>query len=103
MCTRHFRIVNPSSLFVDIFWENITLVTNQYYFLCIYQISKLSKLKYSLPILKQSHIIYHVSCNKCEEFQDSRKQQTFRNRRNEDKFNENIALYRLYFSNSSCY
>ena len=32
------------------------------------KLSKLSKLKSVLPIVKCSHLIYHISCSECDEF-----------------------------------
>ena len=53
------------------------------------KISRLCKLKCSLPVIKQSHLIYQVTCKDCHEFYIGLTNRCLKTRLNEHKSNEN--------------
>ena len=61
------------------------------------KIVKLSKLKSVLPLIKYSHLIYHISCSECDEFYIGLTNRRLKTRINEHKTNENSALFRHSF------
>ena len=61
------------------------------------KIGKLSKLKSVLPVIKCSHLIYHISCSECDEFYIGLTNRRLKTRINEHKTNENSALFRHSF------
>ena len=61
------------------------------------KIGKLSKLKSVLPVIKCSHLIYHISCSECDEFYIGLTNRHLKTRINEHKTNENSALFRHSF------
>ena len=61
------------------------------------RISRLCKLKCSLPVLKCSHLIYQVTCKDCHEFYIGLTNRWLKTRLNEHMSNENSALLRHSF------
>ena len=61
------------------------------------KLSKLSKLKSVLPIVKCSHLIYHISCSECDEFYIGLTNRRLKTRIYEHKTNENSALFKHSF------
>ena len=61
------------------------------------KISRLCKLKCSLPVIKRSHLIYQVTCKDCHEFDIGLTNRRLKTRLNEHKSNENSALFRHSF------
>ena len=61
------------------------------------KLSKLSKLKSVLPIVKCSHLIYHISCSECDEFYIGLTNRRLKTRIYEPKTNENSALFKHSF------
>ena len=61
------------------------------------KISRLCKLKCSLPVIKRSHLIYQVTCKDCHEFYIGLTNRRLKTRLNEHKSNENSALFRHSF------
>ena len=61
------------------------------------KIGRLSKLKSVLPVIKCSHLVYHISCSECDEFYIGLTNRRLKTRINEHKTNENSALFRHSF------
>ena len=59
--------------------------------------NKRSKLKSVLPIVKCSHLIYHISCSECDEFYIGLTNRCLKTRIYEHKTNENSALFKHSF------
>ena len=61
------------------------------------KISRLCKLKCSLPVIKRNHLIYQVTCKDCHEFYIGLTNRRLKTKLNEHKPNENSALFRHSF------
>ena len=61
------------------------------------KIGKLSKLKCKLPLIKQSHLIYQINCDDCQEFYIGMTNRRLETRIREHKTNENNALFKHSF------
>ena len=63
-----------------------------------YKLARLSNLKCSLPVLKQSiKVIYKVNCSECDDFYIGKTVRRLSTRLNEHKKDENSSLYKHSF------
>ena len=62
-----------------------------------YKLARLSYLKCSLPVLKQSKVIYKVNCSECDDFYIGKTIRRLSTRLNEHKKDENSSLYKHSF------
>ena len=62
-----------------------------------YKLARLSNLKYSLSVLKQSKVIYKVNCSESDDFYIGKTVGRLSTRLNEHKKDENSSLYKHFF------
>ena len=73
-------------------WLKLNIV-----FSASYKLARLSNLKCSLPVLKQSKVIYKVNCSECDDFYIGKSIRRLSTRLNDHKKDENSSLYKHFF------